>query len=1230
MKRLLFPVLLLLLSIGLSGDIWYYHPDPELNQGDWRADEYYYYDWEAYSVSETITSPFYQYGSSHLNALNQGPDSDFQPEDGWNLYAANFGEQAGTGSGFPLFVLYNKYTGVLRIFMYKTLNAAESYTYIAMEVTYNGNSTLFSLGEENMIGGVKALDKRDELEECSFISINEMGTSYNNWYYIDLNVMYDPVVRIGEPSIFIRLYGSEESTIDTNIDLCGQYSSTNVSNNSSIIDLGRSIYTHYKDGADLGEQVQNFLDDQYIDVLELDITPQNKIFSLLAHADIVTDLLGGANALYGLYKHVTAGGGGSNVSSLFHLHGELNGTMETINNLRTSDIYESYSGRTLDTHYSETMGVFNLVNTPQIEHAEVIYGDITGAHTYRVSSDLLAYVINPAAGLNSTVSDLEVALEFDVSFINGHWSWIEEATGYTFADLIEMGCLDEIGATWLGNGFRTRYTTQFVPVSSMNGLAFTIPFPANSVSLKTRSIIERSDDFAAEDVVVMINYAVDINNIGETDDFFDFIPPQQLVSVYESTVISGQDIDLNNVYSIECGSDLRFQDCNININSAGYGFNINHGQLIFNNCQINMEGNFIYAAGAESEVILESGSILNMNDCTIELTDQAHLYLEESELNMEDSRLELSGSSRVNLTDNCQFTTNGSCEIIGATSEYWFDPVDYYNVSFPTEYGAEICIPGDRITIENSLIDFDDETEIKGQDGAKWDGIYFLNCSINCQDPTECGKLRGSISDIHFLDFENSNVTIECADISDIGQIKVHNDSHIYIYYLNYYNNERGIFSSESEVSINTSNIHNNGGNGLIVTNSFYPQNILNSNIYENEGIGLDIHNCFYNVSGSSIYNNQTWGYANLGSVQNLILQNSEISNNGYAELVSIADCFPQFHASFLGAPSIFDDDISSDPTDLYLLMALGPVEAPINLENLVIDTENSARFYPNLNSFIFDPLMNLNASLLYLQGLEYFKEENYLMAMQTMKDVIDLYPETDEAKKALAMLPYICKAIDGDTEALIQYIDQLPSEDLQEKKDETKAIISLFDKNYDEAIYHFEEIIADPPGDQEQLLAELNEAFCYYQLTISGERDLPDNCRHKPQTGIELVQIQNDIRERLLGSDHQDEMMIPAAEVINCVNYPNPFNPSTSISFQVSGTGGKFVELEIFNLKGQKIRSIDCKTEPVEVSENQTKYLITWDGNDDNNSPVTSGVYFYQVLVAGRKKAVKKCLLLK
>ena len=85
--------------------------------------------------------------------------------------------------------------------------------------------------------------------------------------------------------------------------------------------------------------------------------------------------------------------------------------------------------------------------------------------------------------------------------------------------------------------------------------------------------------------------------------------------------------------------------------------------------------------------------------------------------------------------------------------------------------------------------------------------------------------------------------------------------------------------------------------------------------------------------------------------------------------------------------------------------------------------------------------------------------------------------------------------------------------------------------------------------------------------------------------------------------------------------NYPNPFNSSTAIGYQVSATSE--VELSIFNTRGQKVRTLVNENKPAGL------YSVLWDGKDDFGKDVSSGLYFYQ-LHAGSFKALQKMILLR
>ncbi|RMH79556.1 MAG: T9SS C-terminal target domain-containing protein, partial [Calditrichaeota bacterium] len=86
--------------------------------------------------------------------------------------------------------------------------------------------------------------------------------------------------------------------------------------------------------------------------------------------------------------------------------------------------------------------------------------------------------------------------------------------------------------------------------------------------------------------------------------------------------------------------------------------------------------------------------------------------------------------------------------------------------------------------------------------------------------------------------------------------------------------------------------------------------------------------------------------------------------------------------------------------------------------------------------------------------------------------------------------------------------------------------------------------------------------------------------------------------------------------------NYPNPFNPSTTITYQLPQAGE--VRLVIYNLLGQKVRTL------VDARQEAGRYRVVWDGRSDAGAPVASGVYVYRFEVAGKYRKVSKMILLK
>jgi len=98
------------------------------------------------------------------------------------------------------------------------------------------------------------------------------------------------------------------------------------------------------------------------------------------------------------------------------------------------------------------------------------------------------------------------------------------------------------------------------------------------------------------------------------------------------------------------------------------------------------------------------------------------------------------------------------------------------------------------------------------------------------------------------------------------------------------------------------------------------------------------------------------------------------------------------------------------------------------------------------------------------------------------------------------------------------------------------------------------------------------------------------------------------------------DVTAIPMVTALK-TNYPNPFNPSTTIAFDVAKEGK--VCIEVFNIKGQKVKTIVNETYGV------GKHSVVWNGDDLHGRSVGSGVYFYR-MTSGDYNSVRKMILMK
>jgi len=122
-----------------------------------------------------------------------------------------------------------------------------------------------------------------------------------------------------------------------------------------------------------------------------------------------------------------------------------------------------------------------------------------------------------------------------------------------------------------------------------------------------------------------------------------------------------------------------------------------------------------------------------------------------------------------------------------------------------------------------------------------------------------------------------------------------------------------------------------------------------------------------------------------------------------------------------------------------------------------------------------------------------------------------------------------------------------------------------------------------------------------------------------------------DDIYMIKLGADEvESESILDQPPGFRLRNYPNPFNPSTEIRFQISDYSEiGSAQVEIYNLKGQKVKTIPIDlSPPTQLRTGFVEGSVTWNGTNQSNQPVSSGIYCYKLNIPN--SPVNKMIVMK
>ncbi len=444
--------------------------------------------------------------------------------------------------------------------------------------------------------------------------------------------------------------------------------------------------------------------------------------------------------------------------------------------------------------------------------------------------------------------------------------------------------------------------------------------------------------------------------------------------------------------------------------------------------------------------------------------------------------------------------------------------------------------------------------------------------------------------------------------------ISIYDESSSYIFSNQFNNTSTGIWGSGDEESMANLFIKDNqfirsGGQGKGIEIDYYNIDI-NNNYFEN--CGLDTGHVFGRITNNTIRGGQTYFHGDITYTNNV---NYDYNSSSYAISTYQDQIVNNIFVN--NYPKLLSDSTDSLFTNCIILMNGDlhwwpiphgsdtfrnciidfPLDPPLidGGGNIIVDSLQAQEIFVDIENGDFHLAANSMAIDAGFDTLDYyypFDIENSVRVWDGDNDgnsIIDIGAYEYGAPQLGKITGYIRESISGEP---VNYV-------LLKANDEPGEFTFADSSGYFE--------IQLPEGTYD-LYAErvFYDDNVIYTVTVENEQT----------TEIEFDMTYND---PLVGSD-DNELNIQHSK-LNISNYPNPFNPTTTISFNLPSDSD--VSVEVYNVKGQKVKTL--------LSEKilQGQHNVVWNGLNQKNKPVSSGVYFYKVK-AENQVSVNRMLLLK
>ncbi|MGB0391955.1 MAG: T9SS type A sorting domain-containing protein [Salibacteraceae bacterium] len=333
-------------------------------------------------------SPFY-YPQGQPNLVTPGIPllKDFHPEDGWEVVYFDFGTPNNAVND-PIFALYNKYKGILRVFMLLINDDAEAKRAM-MFLEWGVSSDNVQMGNAYLSAYKTPMDAMDKFNQqnydLKFVKPNKYVVDQHFWLFADFPIIYDPCICVNESYLNFRASLVQESDIQMQIN------QTTI-NNSQVMQGGatqtgsdwfKATFSGYE--SSVSKNV-NLIKDSFtlLDISETEskqIQTSGGTLKNIINAGILgttSSWLKGISGVMNLLDYFVAGGSDEHAATNVAMvpASTAVGTITTSNDYVQhqilapgSDGAQNLNPRSVP-KYHNPLGIINLMEAPQLEYID--------------------------------------------------------------------------------------------------------------------------------------------------------------------------------------------------------------------------------------------------------------------------------------------------------------------------------------------------------------------------------------------------------------------------------------------------------------------------------------------------------------------------------------------------------------------------------------------------------------------------------------------------------------------------------------------------------------------------------------------------------------------------------------------------------------------------------------------------------------------------------------------